>query len=285
MTASRNHRMSILVMALAVTIAFIGVAPANAQEYKETFNAGLEAAKAKDLTAALGDFADSADAAKEEGDAEVERRSREFIARIEYSVGLGLFNSEKYDDAISHFENGISQYPKYPKNYLARSSALKKRGDVDAAMAGFMETIGIAQAASDSKTTRKAEKAIREHYIFLASSTLSKNGARTSSADADEAMTYLETLQAVVDADADVFYYMAEIHKIKGEFQEAVSMADQALSVHRGSLTDKAKIYYVKGESLMSLGNNSGAMNAFQNAAYGSYKQSAEHFLETLGTD
>ncbi len=285
MTASRNHRMSILVMALAVTIAFIGVAPANAQEYRETFNAGLEAAKAKDLTAALGHFADSADAAKEEGDAEVERRSREFIARIEYSVGLGLIKSEKYDEAISHFENGINQYPKYPKNYLARSSALKKRGDIDAAIAGFVETIRIADAASDSKTSRKAETAIREHYIFIASSALSRNGARTSSSDADEAFTALETLQAVVEANADVFYYLAEIHKVRGEFQDAVSKADQALSVHRGSRTDKAKIYYVKGEALMSLGNNSGAMSAFQNAAYGSYKQSAEHFLETLGTE
>ena len=152
-------------------------------------------------------------------------------------------------------------------------------------MAGFVETIGVAHAASDSKTARKAETAIREHYLYLASSALSRNGARTSRADADEALTYLETLQAVVDANSDVFYYLAEIHKVKGEFQDAISMADQALGIHRGSRTDKAKIFYVKGEALMSLGNNSGAKSAFQNAAYGSYKQSAEHFLETLGTE
>ena len=285
MTASRNHRISILVMALAVTVAFIRIAPAYAQEYKETFNAGLEAAKAKDLSAALGHFTNAADAAQAEGDAEVERRSREFVARIEYSVGIGFINSEKYDEAISHFENGINQYPSYPKNFLARASALKKRGDVNAAMAGFVETIGVAQAASDSKTARSAEKAIREYYIYLASSALSRNGNRTSSADADEALAHLETLQAIVDANSDVFYYLAVINKVKGEFQDAISMADQALSLHRGSRTDKAKIYYVKGEALMSLGNNSDAMSAFQNAAYGSYKQSAEHFLETLGTE
>ncbi|GMQ81630.1 MAG: hypothetical protein BMS9Abin05_1064 [Rhodothermia bacterium] len=284
MTASRKHRISILVMALAVIVTFIGIAPAYAQEYKETFNAGLEAAKAKDLTAALGYFDNAADAAQAEGDAEIERRSREFVARIEYSVGIGLIKSEKYDEAISHFENGINQYPSYPKNFLARASALKKRGDIDAAMAGFVETIGVAQAASDSKTARSAEKAIREYYIFLASSALSRNGARTSSADADEALTYLETLQAIVDANSDVYYYLAEIYKVKGKFQDAVSMADQALGISRGSRTDKAKIYYVKGEALMSLGNNSDAKSAFQNAAYGSYKQSAEHFLETLGT-
>ncbi|NIP53397.1 hypothetical protein GWN42_17115, partial [candidate division KSB1 bacterium] len=85
--------------------------------------------------------------------------------------------------------------------------------------------------------------------------------------------------------DSDVYYYLAEIHKVKGEFQQAISMADQALEIHRGSRTDKAKIYYVKGEALMSMGDNSGAKSAFQNAAYGSYKQSAEHYIETLGTD
>ncbi|MCH8246383.1 MAG: hypothetical protein IH951_08250 [Bacteroidetes bacterium] len=285
MTASRNHRLGILIVALATIVAFAGIEPAYAQEYKETFNAGLEAARAKDLPAALEHFADAADAAEAEGDAEVERRSREFIARIEYSVGIGLINSEKYDEAISHFENGINQYSTYPKNFLARASALKKKGEVDAAMAGFVQTIGVALAASDTKTANSAEKAIRQHYIYLASSALSRNGVRTSSADADEALTHLETLLAVVDADSDVFYYLAEVHKIKGEFQDAVSMADQALDIHRGSRTDKAKIYYVKGEALMSLGNNSDAKSAFQNAAYGSYKQSAEHFLETLGTE
>jgi hypothetical protein len=55
--------------------------------------------------------------------------------------------------------------------------------------------------------------------------------------------------------------------------------------MHRGSLTDKAKIYYCLGEAQMSLGNNNEAKSAFRNAAYGPYKNSAEHFIETLGTE
>ncbi len=274
-----------MVLALAMTIAFVGAAPVHAQEYKEIFNAGLEAAKAKDFSGALDQFTKAAEAAKAEGDAQVERRSRELIAKIEYSVGRAHMKAERYDEAIAHFANGIAHYPAYSKNYLARALTLKEKGDPDAAIEGYVETIGHAQAESDTKTARTAEDAIRQHYVYLASTALSRNGARASRADADEALAYLTTLQEYVEADAIVFYYLAVVHKVKGEFQDAVSSADQALAVHRGSLTDKAKIYYVKGEALMSIGDNSGARSAFQNAKFGPYKTSAEHYLETLGTN
>ncbi len=274
-----------MVLALAMTIALVGVAPVHAQEYKETFNAGLEAAKAKDFLGAIDYFTKAAEAAKAEGDAQVERRSRELISKVEYTVGRALMKAESYDEAIAHFANGISHYPTYSKNYLARASALKKKGEMDAAIEGFVQTIERAQAESDTGTARAAENAIRDHYIYLASTALNRNGTRASRADADEALRALTILQGYVKADANVFYYLAEVHKVKGEFQDAVSSADQALAVHRGSRTDKAKIYYVKGEALMSIGDNSGARSAFQNAAYGPYKTSAEHYLETLGTD
>jgi len=285
MTANRKHLFRTIVLAFAMTIVFVGVTPVHAQEYKEIFNAGLQAAKANDLTGALDQFTKAADAAKAEGDAEVERRSHELIAKIEYSVGRSFMKTERFDEALAHFANGIAHYPTYSKNYLARASTLKTMGEVDAAIEGYVETIAHAQAESDTKTARTAEEAIRQHFVYLASSALSRNGSRVSRNDADEALQSLVTLQEYVDADSDVFFYLATVHKVKGEFQDAVSLADQALAVHRGSRTDKAKIYYVKAEALMSIGDNSGAKSAFQNAAYGPYKTSAEHFLETLGTD
>ncbi len=63
-----------------------------------------------------------------------------------------------------------------------------------------------------------------------------------------------------------------------------MSSADQALELHRGSRSDKAKIYFVKGESLVGLGDSDGAKEAFQNAAVGTYRASAQHYLETLGS-
>jgi len=270
---------------IAVLVLFFA-SPVLAQEYKQSFNDGVEAAKAKNYPAAVDHFTVAAQGANTEGDSEVERRANGYIAKIEYSFGLAKMKTDAYDDALEHFNTGIEKDASYPKNYLARATALKKKGETDAAIAAFAEAAAIAETAGDSKTARTARQSIHDHFIFLASTALSRNGSRTSRADADEALEALMMLQNFVpDDDADVLYYMAEIHKVNGEYQDAVQAADKALELHRGSRTDKAKIYYVKGESLMALGNNPGAKEAFAGASYGSYKASAEHYIETLGTN
>jgi tetratricopeptide (TPR) repeat protein len=120
--------------------------------------------------------------------------------------------------------------------------------------------------------------------VYLASSLLSRNGGKPSSADADQALAHLARLAGLVEPDADVMYYTAEAFKAKGDFAQSVASAEQALELHRGSRTEKAKIYFVMGEALVGLGDTSGAKDAFQNAAVGSYRASAEHYLETLGS-
>jgi tetratricopeptide (TPR) repeat protein len=285
MTAIRSNFLSKVIMAFALVVAASGTLSAQAQDYAETFNSALEAARGKDFSGAVDLFSKAVDQAKAEGDAEVERKSRELIAKIEYTVGSSLLNAERYDEAIAHFDNGISFYPSYSKNYLARASALKKQDKLDEAIPAFVETISVANAESDTKTARSAEEAIRGYYVYQASSALSRNGNRASTSDADEALANLEEMQKYIEPDADAYYYMAEARKIKGQFQQAIELANKALEMHRGSLTDKAKIYYCLGEAQMSLGNNNEAKSAFRNAAYGPYKNSAEHFIETLGTE
>lgn len=257
----------------------------DSQDYKETFNEAREAALAKDYPTALAKYTDAAAAANIEGDEAVERKARKTIASLEYILGRGYLKKDDFDTALAHFDNGISNYPSYPKNYLARASTLKKMDRMDDAITGFAQTMEVATAASDTKTARQAEDAIRGHYVFLASTALNRNGARTSTADANEAMDYIITMLQFVDPDADAFYYTAESQKVKGQFMEAVMSADEALAVHTGSRTDKAKIYFVKGEALMNVGDVAGAKEAFRNAAFGNYKNSAEHFIETLGSN
>lgn len=270
--------------AMIAVLMILFAAPIRAQDYKQSFNEGIEAARAKNLQTAVDLFSDAADGAKTEGDAEVERRANGLIAKIEYSFGLSQMKLDAFDKALEHFETGIDKDPGYAKNYLARATALKKKGEIDTAIAAFAEAASKAEATGDSKTARTAKQFIRDHFIFLASSALSRNGSRTSRADADEALEALLMLENFVpDEDSDVLYYMAEIHKVNGEYQDAIQAADRALALHRGSRTDKAKIFYVKGEVLMALGNNAGAKEAFAGATYGSYKASAQHYIETLG--
>jgi len=287
MTVSSKTRTTIIkTLVLAVLIAVTGTtAFAQSQEYKETYNEAREAAVAKDYPTALAKYASAADGAAAEGDADVERNARKVVAQLEYIIGRGALKDEDFEGALNHFDNGIANYPSNAKNYLARASTLKKMDRLDDAIAGFAQTIEVATAGSDTKTARQAEDAIRGHFVFLASTAISRNGSRTSTADADEAMTYIEAMLQHVEADADVYYYTAESQKVKGQYADAIASADQALSVHRGSRTDKAKIYFVKGEAMMNSGDVAGALEAFRNASYGNYRASAEHFIETLGSN
>lgn len=269
----------------ALLIALIGATPSFGQSYKETFNEATEAAKAKNYTLAVQKFTEAAKGAKAEGDEAVERQARGVVAKIEYNLGRALHQREDYAKAMQHFTNGIEQDPTFAKNYLARAASMKKTADWDQAVLAYQQAMQVAEQNADSQTARAAETAIRDQYIYLASSTLSRGGNRATRNDATEAVEHLEMLQMYVEPDADTYYYLAEANKVLGNFEQAVALADQGLEIHRGSRTDKAKIYFVKGEALMNSGQTEAAKEAFQNALFGSYRASAEHYIETLGTN
>ncbi len=280
MTGSSTLRMLSLLF-----LAAIMAMPATAQDYKEAYNAGLVAAKAKNYAEALRQFSEAADGARAEGDADVQGSANKIIGQIEYSFGVRQTRAENYEEALVHFENGITRYPGNAKNFLGKALALKKLDRIEDAMTAFQKTIEVGNGNADRATARKAENAIREHFVFLASSALSRSSTGATRADADEALAQLAKVAEYVEVDADVLYYTAVAHQAKGESALAAAAADQALELHRGSRTDKAKIYFVKGEALMSSGDTAGARTAFQSAAVGTYRASAQHFLDLLGTN
>lgn len=272
----------ILGMFFMALLVGIGSTNVSAQDYKETYNQALEAAQAKDLKTALAKFTTAATGAKAAGDKTVEQSSRKVIAQIEYNLGRASITANDFAGAIKHFDNGIANNPTYALNYLAKGTALKKMDRENDAIAAFAKTIEVAKAGQDTKTVRSAEDAIRGHFMFLASSAVNRNGGRPTSADGTEAINHLQSMLKYVEADSDVLYYTAVGQSAKEDFDASVMSADQALEMHKGSKTDKAKIYYIKGESLLKIGDFAGAKAAFENAVYGSYAASAKHYLETL---
>lgn len=252
------------------------------QEYKVAYNEGLEAAQAKDYDKAYTSFTRAATLAKQAGDADVESRARKIMTQIDYARGAADLKAENWAGAIEDFDKGIANSPEYSKNYYGKALALKNSDKWDEALALYKKAIEVAQAEGERTVATNSQKAIRDQYIFMASSALSGDGTPTR-AGATQALAHLDELEThVPEADADVFYYRAEAYKVLGEYDQAVAMADQALELHTGSKSDKAKIYFVKGESLMLAGNNDAAKLAFQEAQFGNFKASAQHYLETL---
>ena len=251
--------------------------PATAQQYKEDFNAAQELAKEGSLSEARDLFMQAAAGADEASDAEVAQRARYVAAQIDYRLGTEALKAENYEGALQHYSNGESIYPAYIKNLYGKGLALKNLGRIDEGIDAWM---AVSAAPGDRKTSIAAEKAIRDHFIGQASTALGKRNPTRS--DADVALAALASLSELMEADADVYFYTAQAHYVKGEGDAAISAAQQALEIHTGSRSDKAKIYYVLGEAYVSVNDRDAAKEAFQNAVYGAYKQSAEHYLETL---
>lgn len=263
---------------LILAAILVAPGPVTAQQYKEDFNAAHEAAKDPATFAdARSLFANAATGADEASDTEVAQRARYIAAQLDYKLGTAAFKAGNFSAALEHYLNGENIFPTYIRNSYGKGLALKNLDRIDEALDAFK---AVAGAQGDRKTSLAAEKAIRDHFMNQASTALAKRNATRADADAAEAA--IASLLEFMEADADVHYYTALAHYTKGEGEAAVAAAQQALNIHTGSRSDKAKIYYVLGEAYVSVGDRDAARDAFSNAVYGSWKQSAEHYLETL---
>ena len=258
-----------LLLLLTVTV--------EAQEYKKTFNAARAAALAKDYATARAQYAAAANGADEAGDAEVSRQARYVAAQIDQRLGNAALKADNAESALQHYANGVAIFPDYIKNTYGQGLALKKLGRMDEALEAWS---GILDNTQDRRTALAAESAIREHFYFQASSAVSKNAP--SASDGDRALAALERSKEYVEPDSDYYYYVAEAQLAKGNNAECVAAANESLALHRGSRTDAAKIHFTKAEAQLRMGDTDGAKVSFRNAAYGSYKPSAEHYLSTL---
>ena len=274
---------------LALLIAFVALPVAaqetktvikEGQEYKMKYNEALEAAKAKDYNKAYTAFGEAAELAEAANETAIVTKAHKVMAQIDNSRGIRAFKQENYQEALQFHQTGIELSNGYVPNHYGKAKALQKMDRMDEALPIFQAVMGM----DDRKSASSAERTVRGHYVYIASTQLSSNDSNPSQTNAQTALDALEEMELYVEADADVFYYRAEAHKALGDYTKSIEMADQALEIHRGSRADKAKIYFVKGEAHMFSGANQAASDAFNNALFGSYKPLAEHYLNELNS-
>ena len=252
------------------------VIPASAQDYKEVYNDARAAAEAKDYTTAYTKYVEAASGADAAGDVDTARLARRVAAQIDNLRGTAAYKAGEFQKALDHFDKGIELNPGFIRNHYGRGQALNKLGRITEALDIWKEVM----TNQDRKTALAAENQIRQHFEYQASSAISKkNPTRT---DGERTLAVLDNYGQYLDPDANYHYYAALAHMALGDMGQSIASADQALGIHRGSRTDKAKIYYAKGEALLRSGNTAAAKDAFTNAAYGPHKASAEHYLESL---
>lgn len=274
-------------LALALLLVGLGTTTAQAQddqEHKRIYNEARAAAEGKDYAKAYELYEEAAQLAGQAGDADVEDLSLKVLTQLDRIFATRALKNENYEEALQWAEAGIGHKEDDATHYYNKALALKNMEQIDDAMASFVKAIEVAEESGDRKIGNAARGSIQDYYTFLAGTALTRNGENVRSSDAQEALEHLAQLENYpVEPDADYYYYTAESQKVLGNLDASLTAAQQALELHRGSRSDKAKIYFVIGEVRMQQGDNEAAKEAFRNAAYGQYKAPAEHFLETLG--
>ena len=275
------------IVALFFLLAGFSAAPALAQEnssnpeWKVAYVEARKAAQNNNYDKAYEGFKRASQLAEQAGNQQIARGAAKVAAQIDYNLGVQHLKSQEFEQAVERFNNGIELFPLLAQNYWGKAQAQRKMEQPEEAIATFEQAIQAGQEAGNSGLVTKAKSKIRDYYVFKASEALSASDVSASSAQ--EALGYLSQLEQYdIQPDADIYFYRGTAQSALGNHEQAVNLADQAIQASTGSRSDKARMYFLKGESLMKLGNNSEARAAFQNATYGDYKQPAQHYLEQL---
>ena len=202
---------------------------------------------------------------------------RRLATQFQFRAGLMADRMEDYDRAIEHFNQALEYEETHGRALLAKAEAFRKSDRFDEGL----EFYQLAMEHGDSQRRQSAENAVRSQFHYLASSRLGESESPSRSA-ANDALSHLERLQDYVDPNASSYYYMAVAHEALGNYDEAISMASQALDIFSGSRSDRARIHLVRGEAYMAQGDTQQARSDLEEAMVGEYRQRAEALMEQL---
>lgn len=236
----------------------------------EKYNEGLDLLKAKNYEKALSVFLEASKLASAAGDKGTSTKADSYAYRLCYNVGVGYHKDGNFAKALEYFDRGIKLEPGYYKNYKGKAAVYKAQGNESAAMETYIKTGEVATASGELEERTKA-RAQAEGFVAAA---LQEKDYEKVIANGNTFLQYLET--------ADVHYYMAHASNQLDKYQDALNHAEKALALETGSRAQKAKIHFEKAEAHKNLAQFQLALQSYSEAAYGDFKQRAEHEIEVL---
>lgn len=207
------------------------------------------------------------------GDAQIKSKAAGVIPQLYYSLGVNSFKKQEYDESISLLNSAIENNPKYAKAFYSLGLVYKNLDDLDKMIENMDLAIQFGLETNDSKTVREAEEATYKQMVFVGANL-------TSEKRFNDAVALLKRSLEYKKDDADVYYRLSEVYNKQARFNDAIDNANQALQLEKGGKSESAKIYYELGYAYKFLDNKARACEAFTNAAYGSFTQSANYEIE-----
>lgn len=220
-------------------------------------------------------FQEARSVGEEYGNEEVITKSSNIVTKMHYNKAVYLFENQNWEQSLTHLNEAISRDSNYAIAYYQKALLFKNQegNSLEEVMAAYDKAIEVANRVGDNGTVRRASRS--------AASFLTTRGAELNEQQRHEQA--LEVLDRAVEYDntlAEAHYRIAVAYNKLGEWNQALTAAQQALEHETGGRGDQAKIYFEIGTSYKNQDNKEAACNAFANAAYGDFSDPARHQME-----
>ncbi|MEX1063681.1 MAG: tetratricopeptide repeat protein [Balneolaceae bacterium] len=219
-------------------------------------------------------FEDAAEAGEEFGDDQVRDRSRSVIPQVYYNMAVAQYSQEDYSGAIENLDRAIELNANYTLPYYQKALALDASGaGLDEVLGWFDTAIEVGERMGESETVERAKRRAGTELVY-------QSVQRINEDRYNDALRMLERAAEYVPDNEDLHYRLAEVYNGRGEYNTAIEHANRALELESGGVSDMAKIYFELGIAYKGLEQVSNACNAFEDAAYGDFRDPAMHEME-----
>ena len=225
------------------------------------------------LEKAIASFEQVVDAGNQYGDTQLADKSAGIITQLNYKKSVLQFRAQNYDASLATINQVIADNENYANGYYQKALIMKKKGSVNDMLDMLEKTIEVGEKANNNEIVRKAKEKAASELIYAGSKKIQSKNYTSAIEQLNQALEY--------DAESsDAHYRLAEAYNDRGDFGQGLTHSRKALELEKGGRSAKAKIYFEIATAHKGNGNFSQACDAFSNAAYGSFKSSAEHQME-----
>lgn len=227
------------------------------------------------LDATIEQFRTTKDVADKYGDGQYSKKATGVITQLLYNKALVQYQQGNLEDALATLDQVVERNANYAKAYYQKGIVIKNMDskNLEQAISQFDKAIEVAKKVNDNKTVSRANDAARKELVYRGSKAIeAKNFSRAKDL-LNRALKYDST-------SAEAYFRLAQANNKTQAWQQAISYAQKGLEYESGGKTDKAKLYFELATAYQGSGQKEKACNAFENAAYGSFKSAAEHAME-----
>jgi tetratricopeptide (TPR) repeat protein len=179
-----------------------------------------------------------------------------------------FFAKNDFGNAIQAFDSLLAINPAYITALYNKALIYIKQDDSDS----FEKTIDLyiqeAKAVNDTDKVQKASTMALEYFRAAGSKASQENKL-------DDALALLNRSAKYGD-DKDLFYFLADVHNKKNEFDAGAGYAQKGLDMETGDAEAKAKFYYQLAVAQVGKGQVTEACASFKNAMYGPFAEASK---------